>query len=88
MTAAQEKIVEEMQMELHIYTEYCMKNGRTDYQDVVTIFLLMKIAELQQDKFYLEERIETLECEIEELKPEDLWEDFGDDEEEPIEPVS
>lgn len=86
MTAAQEQLVEKMQAEMHEYASEALKGGKTEYRDVATIYLLMKIAELQEMNVYLEERIDTLEQDVSDLQPEEIgWDESDEDE---IEPVS
>jgi len=48
MTPEQIKLAEQMQDELHAKVEDAMKDGKTSYQDFTNVFLMMKIAELQQ----------------------------------------
>lgn len=47
LTEQEEKMVESMQKELHAYTEGIVVEGKAGYQDVVTIFFMMKIVQLQ-----------------------------------------
>ena len=47
LTDQEEVMVQNMQKELHAYTEGIVVEGKAGYRDVVTIFVMMKIVRLQ-----------------------------------------
>lgn len=58
MTSEQEKLVQGMERDMHVYAKDQTRGDDSDlyqshYQSAVVIFLLMKIAELQEDINYL-----------------------------------
>lgn len=79
---------EAMQDEMHQIIKGMMdKNPKLEYIDCVVTYITIKLSDQQKQILFLEEKINTLEDEMEQLKPDDEFWDM-DDEEENIEPVS